>query len=369
MRSGSLVVLAFALAVSTRAGAANGPDVTCMRASGNAAARCLDRQTEVIARCRGRRDAACEAAAGATGGPLETALARLEAPDRAACSDTASEPLDYTSADDVVVRGREACTDFAGDWLDGTYVADPSSLAGAFLECQREVARQLGGLRRATVRLQGEDCFLPAYRGEGCNRTRRDRRLAELRDRARRRITRRCGPRFDALGLGALDEVMARVVTRARHFAQLVYPPNDLGPTAAPGPYPVGVRTLALVDPARLDVRGTGPRPVTTEVYYPSTDAAVAGVPRDLISVLGMPIVRTPSYRDVARAPGASRSSSSRTATAGIRFQSFFFAAHLASHGYVVVTPGSSRQHLRRRAGRPGRRRTWYRTGRSTCAS
>jgi predicted dienelactone hydrolase len=339
MRSGYLVVLAFALLAPSGAGAANSAAATCMRASGDAAAQCLDRSADVIARCRGRRDAACETAARADGGALDDAAGRIERPDLAACSDAAGELLDYTGADDVVVRGHEACADFAEDWLAQSFAAQPGSLSGAFLDCQREVARQLGRLREGTIRLEGPRCFLPAYRGEPCDRGRRDQRLAELRDAARRRIAGRCGTAFDALGLGALDDVLARVVTRARHFAQLVYPPNDLGPTAAPGPYRVGVRTLELVDPARLDARGTGPRPVTTEVYYPATDGAIAGVPRDVISVLGLPIVATPSYRDVAVAGGRFPLVLFSHGNGGIRFQSFFFAAHLASHGYVVVSP------------------------------
>src|SRR5262249_61393909 len=111
MRSGYLVVLAFALLAPSRAHAANSAAATCMRASGDAAARCLDRAADVIARCRAGRDAACEAAARADGGALDEAAARIERPDRAACSDAASELLDYTDADDVVVRGRQPSAD------------------------------------------------------------------------------------------------------------------------------------------------------------------------------------------------------------------------------------------------------------------
>ncbi len=338
MRIWWLAVLTLALVPASR-GAAAPPAATCMRASGNAAARCLERVADVITSCRARRDAGCEAAVRAEGGALARAQDAIATPARDTCSDAAAAPLDYTSAEDVVVRGRDACADFADDWLGLAWAAGSGSLSGAFLDCQREAARQLGRLRQAAVRLHGARCILPAYRDEGCNRAARDRRLADLRDRVRRRIVARCGPDFDALGLGALDDVLADVATRARHFAQLVYPPNDLGPTAAPGPHPVGVRTLTLPDPARLDASGMGPRPVTVEVYYPSTAAAVAGVPRDVISVLGIPIVETPSFRDVALAPGPLPLVLFSHGNGGIRFQSFFFAAHLASHGYLVVSP------------------------------
>src|SRR5439155_273792 len=118
------------------------------------------------------------------------------------------------------------------------------------------------------------------------------------------------GPRFAALGLAPepgvaaqLDDVLDRVVDRARHFAESVYPPHTLGPTAEPGPFPVGVQTLALVDPSRTDVTGSGPRPVTIEVYYPSTPPAVAGGPDDTAKVLGVAVAQTPAFRDVARPP------------------------------------------------------------------
>jgi predicted dienelactone hydrolase len=131
----------------------------------------------------------------------------------------------------------------------------------------------------------------------------------------------------------------ADVVTRARHFAQRVYPPTGLGPAAEFGPHPIGVRTVALEDPGRMNVEGDGPRPVLTEIYYPSTDAAVAGLTGDIISVIGIPVVETPSYRDVAAAPGPFPVVLFSHGNGGIRFQSFYFAAHLASHGYVVVSP------------------------------
>jgi predicted dienelactone hydrolase len=339
MRIGHLVVLAIALGAVPGATGGATPAATCMRASGNAAARCLDRYADVVARCRARRDAACEEAARADGGALDGALGRVAEPDAHACTDDSSAPLDYTSAADVVVRGSEGCTDFAEDWVDLAFAAHPTSPADAFLACQHEVAHQLGRLRDATVRLEGARCYLPAYRGEGCDRTRRDARLAAARDRARHRIAGTCGGGFDALGLGSLDDVIENVFDHARHFAQLVYPPEDLGPTADPGPYPVGVRTLMLLDPSRLNVQGTGPRPVTVEVYYPSTPAAVAGVPRDIVSVLGVPVAETRSFRDVAIAQGPFPLVLFSHGNDGIRFQSFFFASHLASHGYVVVSP------------------------------
>ncbi len=122
-------------------------------------------------------------------------------------------------------------------------------------------------------------------------------------------------------------------------MAQLVYPPRDLGPSSLPGPYPIGVRTITFVDDTRLAVGGTGGRPVKVEVYYPSTAAAIAGKPRDVVSLFNIPLATTTAYRDVDRAAGAFPLVLFSHGNLGIRFQSFFFAAHLASHGYVVVSP------------------------------
>src|SRR5207249_3427899 len=74
------------------------------------------------------------------------------------------------------------------------------------------------------------------------------------------------------------------------------------------------------------------------EVYYPSTAAAVAGVPRDVVQVFGIELFPTPTYRDVARAPGASPLILYSHGSGGIRFENLELAVHLASHGYVIVS-------------------------------
>jgi predicted dienelactone hydrolase len=118
-----------------------------------------------------------------------------------------------------------------------------------------------------------------------------------------------------------------------------VYPPNDLGPTAAFGPHAVGVRTLELEDVARSHASLPQARPVTTEIYYPTTEAAIAGVPEDIAIVLGIPLIATPTFRDVERAPGRFPVVLFSHGNDGVRFQSLFFCARLASHGFVVVSP------------------------------
>jgi hypothetical protein len=174
------------------------------------------------------------------------------------------------------------------------------------------------------------------FRGKTCKRDKRDARHRTLLDKATGRIAKKCPAGFAGMPIGELVETEG---TRARHYALRVFPPNNLGPSADFGPFPVGIRTLMLADDSRMNVPGDGPRPVTTEIYYPSTDAAVAGVPRDVVTVLGVPITETPAYRDVDVAPGTFPLVVFSHGNGGIRIQTFFFAAHLASHGYVVASP------------------------------
>ena len=318
----------------------------CMRRSGNTAARCLRDYVETVSACRLAGDAACESAARAEDGPLDALLAEAGEASVEKCTDPLAEPLGYTSRDDVALRVSEACADFSEDLL-GIGFAD--SATGALLGCQTVVAGAFDRLRTAVVRAFGRECYLDGFSGKPCKRRKRDRTVERARKDAVERIVERCDTAFDALALvppdaaptlaARVDVLAGTVLQRARHFAQLVYPPNDLGPTAAFGPFPIGVRTLELVDPARMNTTGTGPRPVTVEVYYPSTAAAIAGVPKDIVKVLGIDIVATPAYRDVARADGTFPLVLFSHGNNGIRFQSFFFAAHLASHGFIVATP------------------------------
>ena len=196
MRIGHLAVLALALVVTTGAPARRRAAATCMRASGNAAARCLDRYADVVARCRAR---ARRARARRPRGPTAArSTARSDASTARigpACTDATSAPLDYTERRRRRrARPRGLRRLRRGLARRSRSPPGPSSLSGAFLDCQREVSRQLGRLRDATVRLEGARCYLPAYRGEGCDRARRDARLA-ARARARARVASpaRCG--------------------------------------------------------------------------------------------------------------------------------------------------------------------------------
>jgi predicted dienelactone hydrolase len=339
------IVLSSAMATAVSGGEM---PTACLEDSGDAALRCLRRYIPPVVRCRDSADLACEEGVRAGGGPLAGALADTAAKGAAACTDSQAEALGYLGSADVALRVSDACMDFGEDFFDVALVADPTVLSPPLRYCQRVVALGARNLLRITARTYASRCFVERYESGSCDREGRDRIVSRARRRAARVIAYRCGSDFDALGLGRGDEatlaeridaLLAVIVDRGRHLAELVFPPNDLGPTAAFGPFAIGVRTLELADESRPNTTDTGPRPVLTEVYYPSTPDAVAGIPRDIVRVLGIDLVETPSYRDVALAPGRFPLILFSHGNGGIRFQSFFFAAHLASHGFIVATP------------------------------
>lgn len=333
---------------ATLATVAGGDELACLTGAGDAARQCLQRHTLLVERCRREPTPDCENALRAEGGRLEQLVDASAAPVAAACTDATAEPLGYLGADDAALRVADACGDFSEDLLASAY-GRGGELTPREWYCQRRLVRDLTRLRAAVVRAHGRDCHVAGYGGVPCDRARRDRLVAGMRLRAERALARHCGAALVTLGVPgftapaavgpALAALFERTAVHGRHFAQLVYPPNDLGPDADFGPYPVGILTLPLVDAARPAADGQGARPVTVEVYYPSTAAAVAGAPRDVASVLGIPLIDTPAYRDVAIAPGPFPLVLFSHGNNGIRIQSFYFAAHLASHGYVVASP------------------------------
>ncbi len=346
LKSAALATVLAAMLATAAAGEAT----DCVAAAGDAASQCLRRYSLLIERCRRGGDPACEEAARADDGALAQLVAASTAPLAAVCSDSDAELLafGFLNAADVALRVGDACRDFAEDFLPAAY-GRSDGLTAREWTCQRRLVRDLTRLRAAVVRAWGRECHVAGYAGTRCDRTRRDRLIERLQQRSARDLARRCGAELVSLGLPdftgeaevapALDALLARTVVRGRHLAQLTYPPNDLGPDADFGPYPVGIRTLELVDASRPAADGAGPRPVTVEVYYPSTAAGVAGVPRDIATVLDIPLIETPAYRDVPIAPGPFPLVLFSHGNNGIRIQSFYFGAHLASHGYVVASP------------------------------
>ncbi len=125
-----------------------------------------------------------------------------------------------------------------------------------------------------------------------------------------------------------------------------------------PGPFQVGVKTVTLVDDSRHDPDTGVARTLVTEIWYPAVQEAADGQfwsydvklevsPEALgdkyeaFMAADLPLVATATVRDAeldrAHAPypvilyshGAN----------GVRWQSIFYTAHLASHGYVVISP------------------------------
>jgi predicted dienelactone hydrolase len=305
-----LAVLVLSLALASVATAKSTPGSVCIAASGDEAARCLD---------------AVLAADSAT--PAFTASAVLDN-----CSDDTTYAFGALGAGDLVTVLTNACGDF-GDELR-TLTTPPNAGDAACRD-----AGALDDLRARTIQLLGPQCSVRTAEGRRCQRKKQDARVRAFGRATVRRIGKACKSAYDSLGLPPAEDLVDVVVDRMRHFAMLAYPPDDLGPSAHPGTFPVGVQTLELADPSRTNVQGDGPRPVTVELWYPSTADAIAGHERYVVNLFGFDVARTPTYRDVARAAGPFPVVLFSHGNGGIRFQSIFLAAHLASHGWVVASP------------------------------
>ena len=124
-----------------------------------------------------------------------------------------------------------------------------------------------------------------------------------------------------------------------------------------PGPYPVGVRTTVLLDDFRLDDEGN-PRRLPLEIWYPAVEASRADA-RDVIRLYDalppdLQVDLTPDalgeLPTIAARDAPARHDDDDTyplivfshGKGGIRTQSNFYTATLASHGYVVVAPDHS---------------------------
>ncbi len=126
------------------------------------------------------------------------------------------------------------------------------------------------------------------------------------------------------------------------------------------GPYPVGVRTVVLLDDLRLEEQADGtlaPRRLPLEVWYPARESArdretetivlFDELPADLqegLTADDLGALPTVSVRDApARQDGEQYPLIIFShGKGGIRVQSTFYTTFLASHGYVVVAPDHS---------------------------
>ena len=127
---------------------------------------------------------------------------------------------------------------------------------------------------------------------------------------------------------------------------------------SAPGSYPVGVRTLVLVDKSREDGYSGGPRTLVTEIWYPAADSARSGkkttfseffgkhqeAAGELVGHFGGKLseveerFRCFGIRGAALRAGRFPLLVFSHGNGGIRHQNVFQVEHLASHGYIVVS-------------------------------
>lgn len=129
--------------------------------------------------------------------------------------------------------------------------------------------------------------------------------------------------------------------------------PNDAPDPGAMGPFPVGVRTIEIIDTGRKKLDGS-PRKLVTEVWYPATQATKGkpGTEYDIkalftpeqqaaMSGANIPNLQTTAVRDAP--PAATHGPFPLVifshGQAAIRWQSTYLTVFLASHGYVVASP------------------------------
>jgi len=337
-RAASLAVAAVVLQLGPAASPARAfdkPVLQCLLAAGKSGGKCVRSAMKLL-----------DEVVSPPTGALTELLDETEPAVIAKCTSAEAEVLGFVTLDDVTYRVNEACESFALEL--NSIVFDPAqgALTNEQTKCRKKISKSAQKVLWKVDVAQAKKCIVPGYKDKPCDGGKRDALIDAVRIKTEASLAAACGDDFDAVVTidgATLDERIAAfvdlLVVRGLHYAERVYPPNFLWPYSEFGPYPVGVQTLELFDASRLNVAGDGPRPVTVEVYYPSTDAAVDGVPRDLVTILGLPILETPAYRDVPRDPGTYPLVVFSHGNNGIRIQSFFFAAHLASHGYVVATP------------------------------
>ncbi len=132
-----------------------------------------------------------------------------------------------------------------------------------------------------------------------------------------------------------------------------------------PGPYAVGVTTMQLEDPARIDPKLQGPRPLLAEIWYPADPVATTGTPakfsdfylggKDIqmntilsiafkIDISGMDkTFKTVARREATIAEGTFPILIFSHGNGGMRAQSTFWCDQMASHGFIVAAVDHTR--------------------------
>ena len=152
------------------------------------------------------------------------------------------------------------------------------------------------------------------------------------------------------------------MLTRALLTVLVVFslPALDAGDRdfSVPGSFPVGVRTLVLVDKSREDSYSGGPRTLVTEVWYPAAESARSGKKTTFSEFFGKHQAAAGKFvghfgEKLSEVEERFRCCGVRGATlregrfpllvfshgnGGIRHQNVFQVEHLASHGYIVVS-------------------------------
>ena len=155
---------------------------------------------------------------------------------------------------------------------------------------------------------------------------------------------------------------MPRLLMLAALCLCVVVPAVHAAPAPdAPGPYPVGVTTILLVDHSRTCIATDGPRPLLTEIWYPATDDTAKLSPGNLMDffrgadpqvigglmkmAFGADILeaaksfKTVAVRDARMRDGQFPLVLFSHGNGGMRSQGVFWCEHMASHGYIVAAP------------------------------
>lgn len=330
----AMLVVTLSALMTSQAIAAD-PLATCLKLSGKVGAKCLTKANKVLFEQVEPAD-----------GLLDELTDGTQLKVASQCSPDLVLTLGYRDIFDMAGQINDGCNLFAYEMNALVYTPDQAGLSEDQVKCRAQMHKWLGKLQKIVTKMWGKKCTAGEYLGKGCDRVKRDAVIAKIRAKGESALLKKCGADFDAVNIFegvTLEDRIANFVeigvVRGRHWAERVYPPNNMGPSADLGAFRVGVTTLALEDPARMNVPMDGLRPVLTEVYYPTTDADIVGVPQEEIEILGIPLFSIPAYRDVPLAGSAHPVVLFSHGNNGLRLQSFFFAQQLASQGFIVVTP------------------------------